>query len=113
MANGNMKAERKPVTVTPSSGWSRQYNGLKEISGIVTGTIRLSTSNTLSARTWVAAATVDIFPEENVEIPWADATNGNYGGLVQITTAGAIRVYPVEAHSSSTSVAATVAYPVN
>ena len=110
MANGNMKAERKPVTVTARSGCAVIFNGLHEIDGMIVGNLQMRTTSTLSARTWVAIGDTNKPPASDVEVPWVSTSTGAWGGILQITTYGVIRLYPVE-QQSGTGIGSVVSYP--
>ena len=78
---------------------------------IVSGSLRFRIG-ALTANTWTSIGSVNVAPKSDIQIPFADAYDASYGGILEINTSGVIRVDPTH-NIGSSGIIFTVSYVTN
>ena len=78
---------------------------------VVSGSLRFRIG-ALTANVWTSIGSVNVAPKSDIQIPFADAYDASYGGILEINTSGVIRVDPVH-NIGSSGITFTVSYVTN
>ena len=90
--NASLTQLGSDVTVTAKSGITLVRGTSYRMGALVGGTVDFKL--TASANTWIDIADIDYIPTNMAQMPCVNTSNGTFGGLIQITTGGVIRLYP-------------------